>query len=200
MSFLKIFGGIAAGIGAVACLPVAGPIGAVTLLGAIVGGSIGGVLGKKMSDKEKTKENALLKKIEELKKETEQSKFYNALEVQVKNLTNEVDYYSFFIALIAITLATANVDGNISSEEQSIIDNFKAEISKMHIPGNVATDLNKIINNPPDFVEAFVLIKKLKYINWELFRETIVLVANADGIVCTKEKALLASFDKLVNE
>lgn len=45
MSFWKMLGGVAAGVGAVAALPVAGPIGAVTAVGAVVGGAIGGTAG-----------------------------------------------------------------------------------------------------------------------------------------------------------
>jgi GTPase SAR1 family protein len=41
----KILGGAAIGIGAVVALPVAGSVGAITLVGALIGGSVGGVTG-----------------------------------------------------------------------------------------------------------------------------------------------------------
>lgn len=41
----KILGGIAIGIGGVIALPIAGPVGAISLIGAIIGGSVGGVAG-----------------------------------------------------------------------------------------------------------------------------------------------------------
>lgn len=41
----KILGGIAIGVGAVVALPVAGSVGAITLVGALIGGSVGGVAG-----------------------------------------------------------------------------------------------------------------------------------------------------------
>lgn len=45
---VKIVGGVAAGIGAVAALPVMGAFGAVSLVGALVGGSVGGLAGVAM--------------------------------------------------------------------------------------------------------------------------------------------------------
>lgn len=41
----KILGGVAIGVGAVVALPVAGSVGAITLVGALIGGSVGGVAG-----------------------------------------------------------------------------------------------------------------------------------------------------------
>lgn len=45
----KILGGIAIGVGGVIALPIAGPVGAVTLIGAIIGGSVGGMAGGVLS-------------------------------------------------------------------------------------------------------------------------------------------------------
>ena len=50
MNALKVILGTAAGVGAVACLPVAGAVGTVTLLGAALGGTVGGVAGGFLSD------------------------------------------------------------------------------------------------------------------------------------------------------
>jgi GTPase SAR1 family protein len=41
----KILGGVVIGVGAVVALPVAGSVGAITLVGALIGGSVGGVAG-----------------------------------------------------------------------------------------------------------------------------------------------------------
>jgi len=52
MDATKVILGTAAGVGAVVCLPVAGAIGTVTLLGAAVAGTLGGVVGAAMSELE----------------------------------------------------------------------------------------------------------------------------------------------------
>ena len=57
LSFWKVAGGVVAGVGAVACLPVAGAVGAVTLKGAAIGGTIGGLGGFAMA-KEDEKERS----------------------------------------------------------------------------------------------------------------------------------------------
>ncbi len=53
MGFWKILGGIAAGVGAVALLPVAGAVGAVTMTGAIVGGTVGAAVAAGTEDEKK---------------------------------------------------------------------------------------------------------------------------------------------------
>ena len=53
MGFWKILGGIAAGVGAVALLPVAGAVGAVTMTGALVGGTVGAAVAAGSEDEKK---------------------------------------------------------------------------------------------------------------------------------------------------
>ena len=53
MGFWKILGGIAAGVGTVALLPVAGAVGAVTMTGAIVGGTGGAAVAAGSEDEKK---------------------------------------------------------------------------------------------------------------------------------------------------
>ncbi len=53
MGFWKILGGIATGVGAVALLPVAGAVGAVTMTGALVGGTIGAAVAAGSEDEKK---------------------------------------------------------------------------------------------------------------------------------------------------
>ncbi len=55
MGFWKILGGIAAGVGAVALLPVAGAVGAVTATGAIVGGTVGATIAMGTDDSDEKK-------------------------------------------------------------------------------------------------------------------------------------------------
>ena len=55
MGFWKILGGIAAGVGAVALLPVAGAVGAVTATGAIVGGAVGAAVAAGTDDEDEKK-------------------------------------------------------------------------------------------------------------------------------------------------
>lgn len=55
MGFWKVLSGIAAGVGAVALLPVAGAVGAVTATGAIVGGAVGAVVAAGTDDEDEKK-------------------------------------------------------------------------------------------------------------------------------------------------
>ena len=52
MEAYKVAGGVAAGVGVVAALPVLGAIGSVSLLGAILGGTVGGIAGAVASEME----------------------------------------------------------------------------------------------------------------------------------------------------
>ena len=52
MDTVKVLGGVAAGIGTVAALPVMGKFGCVSKLGAVLGGTIGGVAGAVLSELE----------------------------------------------------------------------------------------------------------------------------------------------------
>lgn len=50
MDKVKVITGVAAGVGSVALLPVFGPIGTVSLLGAVLGGTAGGIAGAVLSE------------------------------------------------------------------------------------------------------------------------------------------------------
>jgi hypothetical protein len=52
MDKIKVIGGVAAGIGTVAALPVMGAIGTVSILGAIIGGTVGGIAGAAVAGKD----------------------------------------------------------------------------------------------------------------------------------------------------
>lgn len=55
MGFWKIVGGIAAGVGTVAMLPVAGAVGAVTITGALIGGAVGAAVAASTDDEDEKK-------------------------------------------------------------------------------------------------------------------------------------------------
>jgi hypothetical protein len=79
MEAYKVAGGALAGIGAIAALPIMGPIGAVSLVGAIVGGTLGGVAGAVVSEMEEEEATLKRRRSEEEMEESDSNPWIDAL-------------------------------------------------------------------------------------------------------------------------
>jgi Na+/glutamate symporter len=201
MGFWKVMGGVAAGVGTVVCLPVAGAVGAVTLAGAAVGGVAGGVAGAVASKKEK-QERASAREAGErtatAKYEKKIEKLCVALDTAEKQLKDDKAYFQLLIAMFAVGMATANADGVVCASELDDLDEFVTGIAHSNLPPHVKGMITRLKNNPPNFKTAMAHVNKLENIDLGLFRTVIELVSASDGVVSAEETALLAAFDAVV--
>jgi len=201
MGFWKVLGGIAAGVGAVALLPVAGPIGAVTALGAAVGGGVGGLAGAAASaaaegekdDARRSGEEAAVTKYEQ-----RLQKLIAALQKAEEQLHDDKAYFQLLIALYAVGLATAYADGNISDDELANLEEFTAGIGHSALPPHVKGIITRLKNNPPNFNTAMNYVSKLSHVDQGLFESVIEVISASDGKISEEEAALLSAFRKAV--
>lgn len=199
MGFWKVLGGVAAGVGVVSALPVAGPIGAVTAVGAVVGASIGGLAGAAESaidaeEKEDARRSGV--RAATAKYERKIRKLVAALKEAEYRLHDDKSYFQLLIALFAVGMATANADGHISDEERADLEEFVAGIGHSYLPQHVKTIITRLKNYPPTFTTAMKHVSKLENVDLSLFESVIEVVSASDGKVTEEETALLSAFRK----
>ncbi len=209
MSFWKIVGGATLGVGAIAAAPFTGGgslVGAATLAaslgtgaavaGAVAAGTAGAVIGDKLSDsdKESGKREGEQKAVAEYS--LREKALIKQFETQITLFKGEKEYWEFLIASVAVGMATANVDGNISKDELEQIDEFIGGLGKSGLPTNIQNKINNLRNNPPSFNSAINLVNQLdkKYRNYEYFESVIEVIAEADGDYDANERAFLEAF------
>ena len=115
MEAYKIAGGVLAGVGVVAALPVMGAIGTVSLIGAVVGGTLGGVAGAVASELEEEERNnrSTIEGDEEVAQEDEPNEWTLALERVRAELQEDEAFFSLIIALGTIgAVATRTYRGH----------------------------------------------------------------------------------------
>ena len=235
MGFWKILGGIAAGVGAVALLPVAGAVGAVTATGAIVGGAVGAAVAAGTDDEDEKKrlreENERTsarcaiatskaqkmvaeskekvasaqekaKQAEQRAAEVEKSlqEAAETMERYRESLKDVESHYQLVIALTAIGMAAAKADGDVDERETSEMDEYISGIAASKLPAKVKARIQYLHNHPPTFEKAAEEIMKLDKdgLPIDVFRQLIVDVINADGIVKETETAFLGKWDAMV--
>lgn len=198
MSIWKVLGGIAAGVGTIAALPVLGAVGAVTVTGAVVGGTIGAVGGAIASSDEDDEKNAAFN--EGVAQERARNK--EKIEQLLKNLKNQEGafmeyrvYEEFMTAMFAVGFSVANCDGEMHPDEILEIDEFIAGESYKKIPNNLKNIISDLRNNPPNFSTAMKYVEKTDINTWDIFTDLIQIVMDADNIVNENEKAYLQSWN-----
>lgn len=75
----KVIGGVLAGIGTVAALPILGPLGSVSLLGAVLGGAAGGLTGATLAEIEEEECSHTTSTSDEEEVEVEENEWIKAL-------------------------------------------------------------------------------------------------------------------------
>jgi hypothetical protein len=196
MSFWKVLGGAAAGVGAIACLPVAGAVGAVTLAGAAVGAAVGGVAGAAMAAEEEEKN----KTIRDLtaKMAAMEAKFQEQYNAQAIELKEWKEFEDLLIALFAMGMATAYADLMIVKKEEEAIEVFVAGMAKEKLSQATKDKMEQLRQSPPKLNTAIELAKKIPGVKWELFETVIQLVAQADDSTGDEEIAFLQAFRRQV--
>ncbi|EFN5154987.1 MULTISPECIES: TerB family tellurite resistance protein [Enterobacteriaceae] len=201
MGFWKTVGYAAAG------LVVAGPVGAVAGASASLG------KGKKKKIKVPTLVGVPLSKKEQLaaeKREREKEAAYFAQELdkmkkkeaeQVAKMRDILNgareynkYFEFLIACVAVGVAAANSDGNISKEEIDCIDLFISSVAQF--PNDIAEKIQSIKNHPVNIREAFEYAVN-SGVDIDLFDQVISIVVNSDGYLHEDEHTFINTWMEL---
>lgn len=191
MGFWRVLGGIATGIAVVVALPVAGPVGAITATGALVAGGIGGAAGaasgrggKKSKDYQDGEEH------ERARTAAKVEKLERGLQEAQKRLHTDQEHFDFLIALLAVGLAVANIDGHIAPEEERDINEFVAGVAGLSLPAHVNAAIARLKANPPSFATAMQYVEKVPRGNRAVFEDVIEVAIAADGVEHEKETAI----------
>ena len=197
MNYWKVLGGVAAGVGAVVALPVAGPIGAVTALGAAIAGTLGGVAGAAVAMSDEEDKDAARREGEQAataKYEERVKKLTAAFNKALDRSKDDKSYFAILIALFAIGMATANADGTVSEEEVADLEQFTMGVSSSVVPNYVKEEFEKLKKNPPNLNTAMEYVNKTVNPDMKIFEEVIQLISASDGTVSEEEIAFLAAF------
>jgi len=197
-----ITGGIATGVVAIVALPIAGPIGAITLTGALIAGGTGAVAGGVISATDNSEENA---KNEGYNQGVENEKAKNAERINqlLNNLKRHEDklkemksFEEYAIAMFAVAFSVANCDGAIHQDEIREIEEFISGELYNNLPYSLKSEIQKMKNNPPSFNTAMEYVKKVSSDSWDIFDSIIELAMRADGIIKNEETAYFEAWKK----
>jgi tellurite resistance protein len=190
MGLFKILKGAAMGIGTVAALPIAGPIGVVTFAGGAIAAATGVGVAKMLDEMDEEEKRV---QEEELAKLTLKAQKANKIINENKEHTN------YIIALSALGIAMANSDGKITEEELEELDEFIGGLASIKYPKYVIEQITTFVENPPTLNEALLLLENLSTkIDYKDVRDVLVIIMEADGMIHKKEKAFLEAFDKKI--
>lgn len=208
MGYLKIIGGAAIGVGAVAAAPFTGGgslFGAASLAASLAGagtiataagaGITGAVVGKALSKREKDKLQNVLDK-QKAKHEIEKKKIIDKIQDLLLDTTK---IYEFVIAMHAIGIAIANADGHISNEDAKEIEEFVGGVMADNFPDSVKHQIQDLTNNPPSLATAYSFLKKvgLTEKGWRDVDDLIEIVISVDGYEDQKEKEFQKNWELL---
>lgn len=202
MSVFKVLGGIAAGVGAIAALPVFGAVGAVTAAGAAVGAVVGGIAGavaSEMDEEEKTEIRSSAqyegaKAAEKLLKEKFEKEYNEKLKEMLKDT---VKRDQFLVVMTAIGISMANADGKISDEELLEIQFMTGDIEKNpSINEKTKEAIKKIIEEKPSFYQALHFVDQADKELYPLIGECLSVIAHADGKLHPAEEKILYQWNE----
>ena len=200
-----IAGGIGTGVAVVVAAPIAGPIGAVTLTGALIAGGTGAVAGGVISATDDSEEKA---KNDGYKQGKEHAKSENAKRIEklLRNLQKHENkikennaFEEYAVAMFAVAFSVANCDGKIHPDEIRDIEEFISGELFAKLPSSIKTKIEKIRNNPPNFNTAMEYVKKVNRGSWDIFDSIIELAMRADGVIRKEETAYMEAWQKFKN-
>ncbi|EGR0942957.1 TerB family tellurite resistance protein [Vibrio cholerae] len=211
MSFWKILGGVAVGVGAVAAAPFTGGgsiFGAVTLAGSLAGagtvaaaigaGAVGAAVGAAMDSDDDIKKKAYSDgKAEGIAENAAKlQQLENKLKQALAKLKDSAAYYDTIYAMEAVALAVAHCDGSFCDDERKQIDEFIAGVASSSLPNEIKQKLTDMYETPLNIREAFELVKRAD-VDLELVDEIIDVVIHADDHVHENESAFIQAWNEL---
>jgi len=198
----KVLGLAALGVAAVAAAPFTGGgsiAGAATLAGslagaealavgaAVAGGAAGAVLSRREEEEKERKEK-------EIAKANQKAKNFEEIAKEHQNHTE------YILALSALGISIANADGEISEEEMDELNEFVGGLAAKKYPSHIIEAIDKMKNNPPTFNDAIKYLEKVNEADFDILRNVLLVITEADGKVVNEEKAFIEAFDRKVSE
>jgi len=198
----KVLGLAALGVAAVAAAPFTGGgsiIGVTTLAGslagaealavgaAVAGGAAGVALNRKEEEERKEREK-------EIAKLSKKAKNFEEIAKEHKNHTE------YIIALSALGIAIANADGEISDEEMEQLNEYIGGLASRKYPQHIIEKIEEFKNEPPSFNDAIKYLEKVNETDFDLIRNVLYVITEADERIANEEKAFIAAFDRKVAE
>lgn len=200
-----VVGGIAVAVGAVVALPIAGPIGAITGIAALIAGGTGAAAGGIIIATDDSENKAQKEGFEKGKQfansanSVRVNQILNNLKKQEDKFKEQKEFEEFAIAAFAVGISVANCDGKLDPEEIRDLEEYIAGELFQVLPITVKNEISKLKNNPPSFNSAMVYVNKVSRSKWGSFTEIIELVMNADGHIRREENAYFEAWKRFKN-
>lgn len=207
MSFGKVLGFAALGVGAVAAAPFTGGgslFGAATLASSLAGagaiataagaGTAGAAAGYAMSKKHKQEIDEKNEELAKMKMELEK------LKESLSVLNSDKDFFNFILAATAVGLATANADGIITEDERVDINEFVGGIGNSQYPEHVKETLMELEQTTPNLGTVMKYLEKIPPESIKSLEELIEIVIMSDGEEHESEKEFRIAFRVLVKD
>ena len=187
---------------------VGGPVGAALAAGAVHAGSkiIEASKEDEKVDSEKrnndTKRDELMRQREqrlEARKAKEQEEKRRLQEERQKaedEVNNAVaQKEQFLVALLAVGIATASVDGPISADEKHELDEALKMAAGNELPAKVQARYEQYLKQPPTFMQAKKEVCKLDNPDNKLFRTLVESIVHSDNEVSEEEEDFLEKWN-----
>lgn len=204
MHMWKVVKNASVGIVTVVALPVAGPVGSISMLGAMVAGTIGIGIGAM------TARSQLQQKQAEATGEQKAAAHYALKYAKIveschainKQIEHTDHYFQLILALETVGLACAHSDGIITPQERKEINQFIAGITSIAFPAHIQQQIDAIAANPPTIKTAFAVASQLvtntEKISYALFNDLIHIVIHVDKQPTSPKKAFQQAWNELV--
>lgn len=106
------------------------------------------------------------------------------------------DLETFTMAAFAIGIAAANIDGEISAEERSILELSILGLGYQAMPDGMRARIAQMFFNKPTFNDALKLIEKVDKSYWKVFNQIIEIVLSIDNFDAEQKAAFRTAWDK----
>lgn len=187
MSFWKILGGAALGVGAISAAPFTGGgslLGAATLASSLAGagtiaaavgaGAAGAAAGAYFDDDDDIREEGRRQGVRE-------GKALSALNVDMMKarLEQSEQPYVDMLAMEAVAVATAFCDGHYCEDERLQIEEMLSGMSRNVLPEEILQKMHELYENPPNLPTAYEMARNSS-LDIEFFDEIVDMVIAAD--------------------
>jgi uncharacterized membrane protein YebE (DUF533 family) len=193
----KVALGVAGGVAVVVALPIAGPIGAVTAVGALVAGGLGAAAGGvtvALGDSDEDKQRADRAEHSAATMASKAEGLEQRMAEAAGRMQEDKAWEEFLIALFAVGICAANCDGKIAESEKQELDEFVSGISEIALPKHVKDSINALYASPPSLKAVMHYVERVDQQHRALFDDVIDVVVQADGTVDRDEIAFKAAW------
>lgn len=125
------------------------------------------------------------------------------INAKFKNVCDKLYQYedleNFVMAAFAIGVAAANIDGEISAEERSILELSILGLVCQVMPDGIRGRIAQMFYNKPTFNDALKLIEKVDKSYWSQFDQIIKIVFLIDNFNLEQKEAFRAAWDEKNN-